>query len=473
MTSGKLQLSALLLMIGSVCAQTALAQSAGQRKIEASRSEFRVCADPNNLPFTDRQGQGFENQIAELMADAAHQPLVYYWWPDRRGFINSILNSWECDVVNGVPAHDDLVRTTQPYYCSRYVTVHRAEPGIPSSLLDSPEARSLRIGVIEHTPPLDLLLQRGLHPVVYFTNYDYQDTGPGQIVTDVAAGKIDAALVWGPVGGFFARHQAVPLQITTLDEGSAGPRLTFPISFGVRRADKERSAFIGKLIREHAAEIQEILNKNGVPTVDDPVHCPTFHQPAGGERVAPRQPLFQRVGQIADATAPEENGSARQNSATRQFAQAQTPVQPSAPASGAAPCDGTETMDDIRKLAGSTSGSAVASEPPYTVQDGKVDAKTYSGWIRFAAFCQACHGVGGVGSAIAPDLTEAVKDLNKRQFETIVSCGLKGNLGTGVMPAWGDNPNIKPYLDNLWAYLDARAHGVLGAGRPQKLSAAK
>jgi mxaJ protein len=158
MTSGKLQLSAFMLMIGGVCAQTALAQSAGQqesagqRKIAASRSEFRVCADPNNLPFTDRQGLGFENQIAELMADAAHQPLVYYWWPDRRGFINNTLHSWDCDVVSGVPAHDDLVRTTQPYYCSRYVMVHRAEQRFPPSLLDSPEARSLRIGVIEHTP---------------------------------------------------------------------------------------------------------------------------------------------------------------------------------------------------------------------------------------------------------------------------------------------------------------------------------
>ena len=90
------------------------------------------------------------------------------------------------------------------------------------------------------------------------------------------------------------------------------------------------------------------------------------------------------------------------------------------------------------------------------MQDGKADAKTYSGWVRFAAFCQVCHGVGGVGSAIAPDLAEAVKHLNHKQFETIVSCGLKGNLGTGVMPAWGSNPNIKPYLDDLWAYLRAR-----------------
>jgi mono/diheme cytochrome c family protein len=102
-----------------------------------------------------------------------------------------------------------------------------------------------------------------------------------------------------------------------------------------------------------------------------------------------------------------------------------------------------------------------------------VDATTYTGWLRYSAFCQTCHGTGGVGSAIAPDLTQAMKSLNKRQFETIVSCGLKGNLGIGVMPAWGDNPNIRPYIDKLWAYLRARADGALGPGRPQKISTSK
>ena len=107
------------------------------------------------------------------------------------------------------------------------------------------------------------------------------------------------------------------------------------------------------------------------------------------------------------------------------------------------------------------------------MQNGKADSKTYSGWVRFAAFCQVCHGTGGVGSAIAPSLTQALKTLNQRQFETIVSCGLKGNQGTGVMPAWGTNPNIEPYLEVLWAYLSARADGALGPGRPEKLGTSK
>jgi len=113
-------------------------------------------------------------------------------------------------------------------------------------------------------------------------------------------------------------------------------------------------------------------------------------------------------------------------------------------------------MQDIEKLAGDLS----APGTPYAVQDGKVNATTYTRWLRYSAFCRTCHGTGGVGSAIAPDLTRVVKSLNKRQFETIVSCSLKGNLGIGIMPAWGDNPNIRPYIDNPWAYQRACVDGA-------------
>src|ERR1700720_2220419 len=111
------------------------AETTGQQRIQSSRSEFRVCADPDNLPFTNRRGEGFENKIAELLARSANQPLTYYWWPERRGFVSNTLNAWECDVIIGVPTHDGGVRTTRPYYCSRYVMVHRPGQGVTPSLL--------------------------------------------------------------------------------------------------------------------------------------------------------------------------------------------------------------------------------------------------------------------------------------------------------------------------------------------------
>ncbi len=262
-----MRFSQFMLIAGSLCAcalTPAQAEMTGQQKIQASKSEFRVCADPDNLPFTNRRGEGFENKIAELMARSANQPLSYYWWPQRRGFVNNSLNAWECDVVIGVPTHYAAARTTQPYYCSRYVMIHRAGQSITPSLLDEPRVRSLRIGVVEHTPPLDMLLRRNLDPIVYFSNYDGVSSSPGQIVADVAAEKIDAALVWGPVGGYFARRQAVPLQIEAFkDVADPRARLAFPISFGVRRDDKARSARLAALMRERAAEIQAILRSNG------------------------------------------------------------------------------------------------------------------------------------------------------------------------------------------------------------------
>jgi mxaJ protein len=442
-----MRIGQLMLMAGCFCALTpAWAETTGQQRIEASKSGFRVCADPDNLPFTNRRGEGFENKIAELLARSANQTLAYYWWPERRGFVNKTLNAWECDVIIGVPTHDGGVRTTRPYYCSRYVMVHRAAQGVTPSLLGGPEARSLRIGVVERTPPLDMLLRRNLDPVVYFTNYDYVNNSPGQIVTDVATGKIDVALVWGPVGGYFARRQAVPLQTVTLEDPSEPPaRLAFPISFGVRSGDKERSARVERLMRERASEIQAILSDGGVPLVDDPDQCAPMQQHAAGE---PASPL--RLVADTATTAAEK------------------PAQPAGPSqtseSNGIDCKGTETMQEVEKIAGDSAAAA------YTVQGSNVDATTYTGWLRYSAFCQECHGTGGVGSALAPDLTQALKSLNQRQFETIVSCGLKGNLGTGVMPAWGDNPNIRPYIENLWTYLSSRANGALGPGRPQKLS---
>jgi mono/diheme cytochrome c family protein len=126
-------------------------------------------------------------------------------------------------------------------------------------------------------------------------------------------------------------------------------------------------------------------------------------------------------------------------------------------------CNGPLTLDGIKGVGQPAPKDAPL---PYTVRDGKVDARTHIGWLRFAGFCERCHGPGGMGSTIAPDLTAAIKTLNRQQFNTIVKCGLTGDIGAGVMPAWGDNPNVMPYIGNLYAYLRARGDGALGPGRP-------
>lgn len=425
----------------------------GVEKLEAARTQFRVCAAPDNLPFTNRQGEGFDDRIAQLLAQSEGKPLVYTWWGAPRGLVSNTLNRWDCDVVMGVPTGYELTATTRPYYCSTYVEVQR--PDEPALTLSDPPTSAKRIGVVVRTPPLDILLRHHLDPQVYLPTGSEDQDHPGRIVDDVAAGRIDAAFVWGPIAGYFARHEPKPLAISAI----AAPadhdiHLSFPVSIGVRRGDNARLARLDQLIEEHQSQITDILRSYGVPFVDNPVRCPP-HQHAA-ERSAAGAPQHPVVDRLATGQEPKIELIAEQSGEPAQGSDAHAHIT----------CKGPVTLPEVAKIADpAPSGSA----PPYKVAGNKVDPRTYEGWIRFSAFCQVCHGVGGVGSAIAPDLDQAIKDLNQKQFETIVTCGLTGNLGTGVMPSWGDNPNIKPYIDDLWAYLKARGDGALGPGRPEKM----
>jgi hypothetical protein len=176
-----------------------------------------------------------------------------------------------------------------------------------------------------------------LDPIVYFTNYDYVTNSPGQIVTDVANGKIDVALVWGPVGGYFAMRQAVPLLTEALEApNDARMRLVFPISFGVRGSDKERAIRLEILMREQASALEAILDDNGVPLVDDPAQCARLHQHVASEPT----PL---VRPVAESVAHSDAGLAGPIKVAQQTSQTQTSE------SDSIDCKGAETMPDIQK----------------------------------------------------------------------------------------------------------------------------
>ena len=448
----------------------ARAEMTGIEKLRAAKNQFRVCADPDNLPFSNRNGEGFENKVAERLAQAAGQPLVYDWWPARRGFIKNTLDAWDCDVVIGVPSGYELAATTDSYYCSRYVMAYRDGERLPAAVLDAAAARSLRIGVIERTPPLDIAIRHHVDPAVYFTDYGYEQNFPGQIFRDLAEGKIDVALVWGPVGGYFARHSGAALEIAPLtDDSDRDIRLTFPISMGVRHGDKERVAWLNTLLQRNAQVIDAILNSYGVPLAHDPKGCSPASKEAAGDAPPSVRLAAERSAQPTqqgNAPPPQQSGTSSQ--------QAKQP--PGGGTSQTAPCDPNETIDQVKSELPSQGGQQDAgsggTQHPYVAQDNKLGPKTYEGWVRFSAFCERCHGPGGIGSALAPDLAAAVKSLTKPQFEHIVRCGVTGTIGIGVMPPWGDNPNISPYIDDLWSYLQARADGAIGPGRPDKLTSA-
>ncbi len=240
---------------------------------------LRVCADPNNLPFSNRREAGFENRIASLVAGDLHATPSYTWWAQRRGFIRNTLGAGRCDVVMGIPAGDDMVRTTRPYYVSTYVFLSRRADGLRLRSLDDPRLRTLRIGIhfigddYHNTPPAQGLARRGIvRNVVGYSIYgDYSKPNPpAALVEAVARGDVDVAIVWGPFAGYFGRRTSTPLDITPVAEGSDSllSPFTFAIAAGVRRGDSGLAARIDAALRARRSEIRDLLGRYGVPLVE-------------------------------------------------------------------------------------------------------------------------------------------------------------------------------------------------------------
>jgi mxaJ protein len=245
---------------------------------------LRVCADPNNLPFSNERREGFENRIAEVLARELGAELRYTWWAQRRGFVRNTLRAGTCDVIVGVPTGWDMVLQTRPYYRSTYVFVtRRSAPAIAS--FDDARLRHLRIGVqlvgddYANTPPAEALTRRHIvRNVRGYTLYgDYRQATPASgVVRALEAGEIDVALAWGPLAGYAALHDMAALRVSPVAPQIDLPYLpfVFDIAVGVRRGDTAlRDALDGALLRRRA-EIDRILADYGVPRVDVPLTDP-------------------------------------------------------------------------------------------------------------------------------------------------------------------------------------------------------
>ena len=240
--------------------------------------ELRVCADPNNLPFSNRAGEGFENRLVGLIARELGARVSYTWWAQRRGNVRETLNAGLCDLIPGIGAGLEMLATTPPYYNSTYVAVTRADLNLLLDGFDDPRLRSLRIGVqmigddFSNTPPAHALARRGLTDNVrgYMVYGDYAEATPqAPIIEAVASGAVDVAYVWGPVAGYFAARQPVPLTLTPLpprDRLAALP-MAFGVGMGVRRSDRELKREVEQAIDRHRADIGRLLSEYRVPTV--------------------------------------------------------------------------------------------------------------------------------------------------------------------------------------------------------------
>ena len=237
---------------------------------------YRVCADPNNLPFSNEHREGFENRLAEMIAADAGTSVSYTWWPQRRGFVRNTVDAGACDVIMGVPTGLGRVETTRPYYRSTYVFVAPSRRHLGLRSFDDPQLRQLKIGVqmigddFANTPPAHALSSRGYvqNIVGYSVLGDYsQPNPPARIVEAVARGDIDAAVVWGPLAGYFASRQRVALDVTPVSPQADSPArpFVFDISMAVRRGDDARRAALDDFIARHEVAIDRLLDQYDVP----------------------------------------------------------------------------------------------------------------------------------------------------------------------------------------------------------------
>jgi quinoprotein dehydrogenase-associated probable ABC transporter substrate-binding protein len=242
----------------------------------AASTELRVCADPNNLPFSNQQGEGFENALARLVARDLGRSVTYTWWPQRRGFIRNTLRAGRCDVVMGIPAAFELAQPTRPYYRSTYVFVTRRDRGLDIRSFDDPILKQLKIGIhvigddYANVPPAQALVRRGIIGNVrgYSIYGDYsQPNPPAMLIDAVAQGQVDLAIAWGPLAGYFATRSPIPLSIVPVAPLLDPPSLSFvfDISMGVRREAQELRAVLDQVIERRQLEIRSLLEQYGVP----------------------------------------------------------------------------------------------------------------------------------------------------------------------------------------------------------------
>jgi quinoprotein dehydrogenase-associated probable ABC transporter substrate-binding protein len=234
---------------------------------------LRVCADPRNLPFSNEAGDGFENKLAEMLAQKLGKPLAYTYYPGATGFVRNTLNAHKCDVIMGYPQGDDLVQPTNPYYRTAYVLIARKDAALDGiESLEDPRLRGKKIGIIAGTPPSTNLAVNGLlpsirsYPLVIDTRFD---SSTDRMFKELQAGDIDVAILWGPIGGYFAKNSKLALDVVPLVKEKSGPRMVYRLGMGVRHSDQNWKRELNRFISENQHAIEQLLASYGVPLLDE------------------------------------------------------------------------------------------------------------------------------------------------------------------------------------------------------------
>lgn len=418
--------------LAAVASGGLLLMGMGARSTAVSpEKQLRVCADPNNLPFSNEKEQGFDNQIAQIVArDLGYQGVSYTWWPNRRGFIRNTLNMDKCDLVIGVPAGYDIVATTEPYYRSIYAFVYTKKSGLHIDSFDDPRLKKLQIGVpligddYSNPPPAHALgarqIKGNIHGYTIYGNYA-EESPPKDLIDAVAKGDIDVAVAWGPTAGYWAAKEPVDLEVTPVAEqkdSKTGLPMAYNVAMGVRHGDQKLLDEVNRAIEKHRDEFQRILKEYHVPTL----------------------PITK---------GSDLPGSGEESSSTE------------------APKKGSDVVlaADHRSTGTAARPIAAMVRADTSRQDSfQVTPTVYNGWKWFHVYCYRCHGVDAIGGQLAPDLRHSVRTaISQDSFMKVVT---NGRLEKG-MPSWKALLDPDQILD-LYHYVKARSTGDLKPGRPER-----
>jgi len=245
----------------------------GQTSDLVSTTQFRVCADPANYPMSDEEERGYENRLAELFAEKLSLPVQYTWYPMATGFIRNTLKANKCDVIMGYAQGHELVLNTNHYMTSAYtLVVPEDSPLSGVTELSDPALKDRVIGVIAGSPPATHMARNGLigKARAYDLVVDRRYESPAlDMLDDLEAGEIDAAVLWGPIAGPLVKADHPGLKVTPLVRETLPPRLFFRITMGVRQGEKVWQRELNSLIRRHQDEINATLAEAGVPLLND------------------------------------------------------------------------------------------------------------------------------------------------------------------------------------------------------------
>jgi quinoprotein dehydrogenase-associated probable ABC transporter substrate-binding protein len=262
--------------LGLVCLVLAAAPaaSAPESAEPKSASVLRVCADPDNMPFSNEKGEGFENKLAELVAQKLDSQVEYSWFAEATGYVPNTMGRDACDLVMGYAQGTGLIEDTNPYYYTSYVLLYRADDESLAGVtgISDQRLKGKSIGYFARTLPASILAMHGLVTTAKpfdLRAYANASQAATAMIKEIAAGKLDAGVLWGPVGGYYAQRAGMPLKLVPLVKETAGPRTIYGITMGVRPNDPQWKHKINKVIAENQDAIIVILQSYNVPVLDD------------------------------------------------------------------------------------------------------------------------------------------------------------------------------------------------------------